>query len=112
MKAVLNGVLHMSVRDGWWDEAYDGTNGWAIGDVVKPATNEEEDRADAESAYRVLERDIVPLFYMRDRQGVPHGWVRMVKESIRTLAPRFCTRRMMKEYVECSLSPVCKAQVH
>jgi starch phosphorylase len=111
MKAVLNGVLHLSVRDGWWDEGYNGDNGWAIGDVVKPATTEEEDKADAESIYRILERDIVPLFYMRDREGVPHGWTRMMKESIRTLAPRFCTRRMMKEYIECSLSPACKAQL-
>jgi starch phosphorylase len=110
MKAVLNGVLHMSVRDGWWDEGYDGSNGWAIGDVVKAATNEEEDRADAESAYRILERDVVPMFYMRDRQGIPHGWMHMVKESIRTLAPRFCTRRMMKEYIQCSLIPACKAR--
>lgn len=111
MKAVLNGVLHMSVRDGWWDEGYNGANGWAIGEVVKPPANEEEDRADAESMYRILERDVVPLFYMRDRQGVSHGWMHMVKESIRTLSPQFCTRRMMKEYIEHSLSPVSKAQV-
>ena len=111
MKAVLNGVLHLSVRDGWWDEGYNGANGWAIGDVVKPPNNEEEDRTDAESIYRILERDIVPSFYMRDREGVPHGWMRMVKESIRTLSPRFCTRRMMKEYIERSLTPACKAQL-
>ncbi len=110
MKAVLNGVLHLSVPDGWWEEGYNGANGWVVGDVAKPATNEEEDAADAESVYRILERDIVPMFYTRDKQGVPHGWVRMVKESIRTLPPRFCTRRMMKEYIECSLAPVCKAQ--
>jgi starch phosphorylase len=112
MKAVLNGVLHLSVRDGWWDEGYNGANGWAIGDVVKPPNNEEEDRTDAESIYRILERDIVPSFYMRDREGVPHGWMRVVKESIRTLSPRFCARRMMKEYIECSLAPACKAQMH
>jgi starch phosphorylase len=112
MKAALNGVLNLSVRDGWWDEGYNGANGWAIGDVVKPSTVEEEDKADAESIYRILEKDIVPLYYTRDREGVPHGWARMVKESIRTLAPRFCTRRMMKEYIECSLGPVCRAQIH
>lgn len=111
MKAVLNGVLHLSVPDGWWDEGYNGANGWAIGDVVKPATVEEEDREDAESLYRILERDVVPLFYTRDLKGVPHDWVRMMKESIRTLPPRFCTRRMLKEYIECSLTPVCKPQM-
>ncbi len=110
MKAVANGVIHMSVRDGWWDEAYSGVNGWAIGDVVKPPSNEEEDAMDAGSLYRILERDVVPLFYMRDRKGVPHGWMQLVKESIRTLAPRFSTRRMMKQYVECALSPVCQAR--
>lgn len=110
MKAVLNGVVHMSVRDGWWDEAYDGSNGWAIGDVIKPPSNEEEDAMDAESIYRILERDVVPLFYTRDRQGVPRGWMALIKESIRTLAPRFSARRMLKEYVECALSPACRTR--
>ncbi len=110
MKAVLNGVIHMSVRDGWWDEAYNGANGWAIGEVMKPPTNEEEDWMDAEAVYRELGRDVISLFYMRDRKGVPHGWMRMVKESIKTLAPRFSARRMMKEYIECSLGPVCRAR--
>ncbi len=110
MKAVLNGVVHMSVRDGWWDEAYDGSNGWAVGDVIKPPSIEEEDAMDAESVYRTLERDVVPLFYTRDRQGVPRGWTALIKESIRTLAPRFSARRMLKEYMECALLPACSAR--
>jgi starch phosphorylase len=100
MKALLNGVLHLSVRDGWWYEGYNGTNGWALdGDpyALKP---EEEDKIDAESFYRLLEEEIVPLYYDRDRSGVPHGWIRLIKETIRSIVPVFCTRRMLKEYTE------------
>ncbi len=109
MKAALNGVLNFSVRDGWWDEAYNGSNGWAIGDVVRPPSPEEEDRMDADSLYRVLEKDIVPLFYSRDRSGVPRGWLRLMKESIRTITPHFCTRRMVKQYIEQSLGAAASA---
>ena len=107
MKASINGVLHLSVRDGWWYEAYNGKNGWAIGDVtVKP---EEEDQHDAESLYSLLEQQIVPLFYERDRTGVPHGWVPMVKEAIRSVSPRFCGKRMLKDYTEQMYLPAYKA---
>ncbi len=109
MKAALNGVLNFSVRDGWWDEAYNGSNGWAIGDVVRPPSPEEEDRMDADSLYRVLEKDIVPLFYSRDRSGVPRGWLRIMKESIRTITPHFCARRMVKQYIEQSLGTAARA---
>ncbi|MGO8806559.1 MAG: alpha-glucan family phosphorylase [Candidatus Bathyarchaeia archaeon] len=97
MKASMNGVLNLSVRDGWWDEAYNGKNGWAIGDleVDNPA---EEDRKDAESLYSLLENEIVPMFYDRDRKGVPHRWMQMVKEAIKTVTPAFNACRMMEEY--------------
>jgi starch phosphorylase len=109
MKASINGVLHLSVRDGWWYEAYNGKNGWAIGDVtVNP---EEEDRLDAESLYSLLEQQIVPLFYERDRAGVPHGWVQMIKEAIRSVSPRFCGKRMLKEYTEQMYLPAYKAHL-
>ena len=107
MKASINGVLHLSVRDGWWYEAYNGKNGWAIGDVtVRP---EEEDQHDAESLYSLLEQQIVPLFYERNRAGVPHGWVQMVKEAIRSVSPRFCGKRMLKDYTEQMYLPAYKA---
>ena len=107
MKASINGVPHLSVRDGWWQESYNGSNGWAIGgdNILSP---EAEDRADAESLYRLLEEKIVPLFYERDRQGVPHGWMRVVKEAIRSVSPVFNTRRMLKEYVEQSYLPAAQ----
>jgi starch phosphorylase len=100
MKAAVNGVLHLSVRDGWWHEGYNGINGWAIGDEVEAYDPGEEDRSDAAALYRLLEEEIIPLYYQRDRNGVPHGWIHMVKEAINSIVPRFCTRRVLKEYIE------------
>ena len=98
MKASLNGVLHLSVRDGWWDEAYNGKNGWAIG--PENTDTGQNDTTDALSLYQLLEEKIIPLYYQRDREGVPHEWVNVMKESIRTIAPAFSARRMVKDYVE------------
>jgi starch phosphorylase len=100
MKAVLNGVLHLSVPDGWWLEAYSGNNGWSIGDESPKASPEEEDKSDAESLYRLLEEQVVPLYYNRDRNGLPREWLAMVKRSIRSNVPVFNARRMLKEYCE------------
>ncbi len=100
MKASLNGVPHLSVRDGWWHEGYNKVNGWAIGDGPNPYSPEDEDRMDAEAIYRLLEEEIIPLYYDRDRSNVPHGWVRVIKEAIRSVAPQFCARRMVKEYAD------------
>jgi len=97
MKASMNGVINLSVRDGWWYEAYNGKNGWAIGDLQRD-TPEEEDRKDAESLYSILENEIVPLYYDRDRKGIPHGWMQTVKEAIKTITPVFNACRMMVEY--------------
>ena len=108
MKASLNGVLHLSVPDGWWHEGYNGSNGWVIGSDSPAPNSEEEDKADAEALYRLLEKEIVPLYYTQDRGGVPHGWVRMMKEAIRSLVPIFCTRRMLKEYTERIYLPAAK----
>jgi starch phosphorylase len=99
-KAALNGVLNFSVLDGWWREAFNGRNGWAIGhdeDLSDPVA---QDEADAASLYEILEREIIPLYYLaRSADNLPTEWIRRAKESIRTLAPRFCMRRMLKEYV-------------
>jgi starch phosphorylase len=98
MKASLNGVPSLSVLDGWWHEGYHGANGWVIGAGTGAYSPEEEDKMDAESIYSLLEKEIVPLYYDRDRGDVPHGWVRVIKEAIRTVVPYFCARRMLKEY--------------
>jgi starch phosphorylase len=110
MKAAVNGVLHLSVRDGWWYEGYNGTNGWAIGDDVKTYNPTEEDKSDAEALYHLLEEEIVPLYYQRDRDGVPRGWVHIVKEAIGSIVPRFCARRMLKEYIERMYIPAARRE--
>ena len=109
MKAALNGVLNLSVPDGWWHEACNGKNGWSIGDDQVAPTPEAEDAADAGAVYRLLEDEIVPLYYSRDRGGVPHHWIRMAKEAIRSIVPVFCARRMLKEYVERMYQPAARS---
>jgi starch phosphorylase len=97
-KAALNGVLNLSILDGWWREGYNGTNGWAIGDDKNFADYEAQDAADCASLYHLLENEVIPLYYDRDADNVPHQWLRRVKASIATVAPVFSTRRMLKEY--------------
>ncbi len=98
MKVALNGGLNLSVLDGWWAEAYDGENGWAI---ASPQTDPQaQDDHDAAAALDILERDIIPLFYNRNADGVPYGWVERIKASMRTLIARFTAERMLREYVD------------
>lgn len=100
-KAAMNGVLNFSVLDGWWVEGYNGCNGWAIGDGAVYSDYNQQDQADAESLYRTLEQEIIPLFYNeRSADGLPGEWIARMKESIRTLTPRFSMRRMVKEYTQ------------
>ncbi|MGH2607125.1 MAG: alpha-glucan family phosphorylase, partial [Anaerolineales bacterium] len=100
-KAALNGVLNFSVLDGWWREAYQAGIGWAIGDGPESQNPEAQDAADAESLYDTLENEILPLYYLeRSADNLPREWLARVKESIRTLAPRFSMRRMLKQYVQ------------
>jgi starch phosphorylase len=106
MKASLNGVLHMSVLDGWWPEAYTGKNGWAFGVT---ATDRNHDREDAEQMYELLEREIVPLYYMHSDDRTPHQWVKVMKEAIKCTASHFSARRMVKEYVQRGYLPALEA---
>ncbi len=109
-KAALNGVPHMSILDGWWYEGYQGTNGWAIEPGVPEGVSDEyRDEADAEALYRVMEEEVVPLYFERDSDGIPRRWVKVVKEAIRTAAPIFSARRMVKEYTERMYVPAMKA---
>ncbi|MGE0684008.1 MAG: alpha-glucan family phosphorylase, partial [Candidatus Binatia bacterium] len=104
-KASLNGVPNLSVADGWWCEGYNGGNGWTIGAPDPHIGVEERDTRDARTLYELLEREIVPLYYQRDADGVPRGWMRVVKEAICSIAPTFSARRMVKEYVERFYAP-------
>jgi starch phosphorylase len=97
MKAAFNGTLNLSVLDGWWAEAYDGSNGWGIDGAEDPDDNAKDHR-DATAFYDLLEHEVLPLFYDRDEKGVPHGWVKRMKASIRTISPKFCATRMVDEY--------------
>jgi glycogen phosphorylase len=105
MKAASNGVPHLSIGDGWWAEGFDGTNGWTIDGGVSGDDQDAVDAADAEALYRLLEEEVVPAYYERDSAGVPHRWMTVVKQAIRTVAPRFAARRMVKEYVERMYAP-------
>jgi starch phosphorylase len=98
-KAAVNGVLNLSVLDGWWAEAYDGQNGFPVGNGDSHANPEVQYRRDAESLFKVLEQEVVPLFYERDRDGFPLKWIARMKRSIRTLAWRFNADRMVMDYV-------------
>jgi len=99
MKAAINGVPHLSIGDGWWAEGFSGANGWVIDGAVTGDDYDAVDRADADALYRLLEEEVVPAFYDRDASNVPRAWIAVVKEAIRTVAPRFSARRMVKEYV-------------
>jgi glycogen phosphorylase len=98
MKVSLNGGLNLSVLDGWWAEAYDGQNGWAI---HTPETDHHaQDDHDAHQLFDLMEREVIPLFYDRDAHGIPRGWLQRVKHAMRSLIPRFSAQRMLQEYID------------
>jgi starch phosphorylase len=97
-KVVLNGGLNLSVLDGWWAEAYDGLNGFAIGTGRTHSNMDVHDSRDGEDLYRALHDEVIPLFYQRDRDGLPRGWIKRMKRTIRTLGWRFNADRMVMDY--------------
>jgi starch phosphorylase len=98
-KVVLNGGLNLSVLDGWWAEAYDGLNGFAIGTGRTHSNMNVHDTRDGDDLYRTLREEVIPLFYHRDRDGLPRGWIKRMKRTIRTLGWRFNANRMVMDYV-------------
>jgi starch phosphorylase len=100
MKAAMNGVVNCSVLDGWWDEGWNGTNGWAIGGRETNPDEGAQDWADAQDLYRILEQEIVPRWYDRTDDGLPRQWLATMRESIKSCMWRFSTTRMLEEYVE------------
>jgi starch phosphorylase len=105
MKATLNGVPQLSVLDGWWIEGYNGKNGWA----VEGAEGPDRDAKDASAIYDLIEKDIVPLYYDVDEDGISHGWTAMMKEAMKMTGSNFSARRMAKEYVEKLYFPATQA---
>jgi len=110
MKVVMNGGLHISILDGWWAEAFDGENGFAIGNGEIHANQEIQDQRDYEALFRLLEEVVVPMYYERDeRSGIPLRWIQRMKRSIRTLSWRFNADRMLMDYVRHSYLPAAGA---
>jgi starch phosphorylase len=99
-KVVLNGGLNLSVLDGWWAEAYDGNNGFAIGKGTQHVSDDITDGRDAEELRRVIMEEVVPLYYHRDVDGLPQDWIKRMKNSIGSLAWRFSAHRMVMDYVK------------
>ena len=108
-KASLNGIPNLSILDGWWPEAYDGTNGWAIGEEREYDNLDAQDWDDAQHLYHLLENEVAPAYYDRDASGVSARWVAIAKAAIMTCAPKFSTQRMLKEYVNRLYLPVAKS---
>ena len=88
------------ILDGWWREAYDGTNGFAIGEDSHAEKVEEQDRVDSANLYKALTEQVIPLFYKRDEQGIPRDWIQRIRHMMATVVPQFTTDRMVKEYTE------------
>ena len=100
MKAAMNGALNFSVLDGWWHEAYNGRNGWTVGDLKDFDESNQQDNYDAGMLYDTLENEIIPLYYNRfNESGLPDAWLDRVKNNLRTLSPQFSMTRMLKEYM-------------
>ena len=108
MKAPVNGGINFSIADGWWCEVQDPNAGWTIGHGEESDDTERQDREDSESLYDILEHKIVPLFYKRDANGLPAGWIKVMKASIATVTPRFSTARMVRDYTEQAYLPAAK----
>ncbi|GLY65915.1 alpha-glucan family phosphorylase [Amycolatopsis taiwanensis] len=108
MKSALNGGLNLSIRDGWWDECYDGSNGWAIPTADGVTDPLRRDELEAAALYDLLAQQVVPLFYDRDAGGVPRGWMSRVWHTLDTLGPRVQASRMVREYVETCYQPAAR----
>ncbi|MGB3096415.1 MAG: alpha-glucan family phosphorylase [Candidatus Deferrimicrobiaceae bacterium] len=111
MKAAANGGLNVSILDGWWSEGYAPDTGWAIGSGEVYKNAEEQDQFECEVLYNMLENEIIPLFYERDKGGLPRGWIDMMKTSMRKLGATFNTARMVEEYAERFYLPAHRAGV-
>jgi starch phosphorylase len=109
MKAALNGGLNVSVRDGWWDEWYDGGNGWEIPSADGVADTTRRDALEATALYELLGKSVAPLFYDLDADGVPQGWVERIRHTFRSLGPKVQAERMVREYVTALYIPAAAA---
>jgi starch phosphorylase len=100
MKSALNGGLNLSILDGWWDEWYDGENGWAIPSASGVADEDRRDDLEAAALYDLLQKSVAPKFYERDEHGTPRRWIEMVRHTLQTLGPKVLASRMVRDYTE------------
>ena len=107
-KAGINGVANFSILDGWWDEGFNGENGWAIGETKEYKNPETQDLADSESFYEILENEIIPAYYARNSAGIPDKWVKFMKNSMMSVMAEFNTHRMLKDYSEQMYRPAAR----
>jgi len=108
MKVPINGGINFSIPDGWWCEVQNPEAGWTIGNGQNSDDHDAQDRADSDSLYAILEDKIAPLYYQRDADGLPHGWIKMMKASLATVLPRFSTARMVRDYATDAYLPAAK----
>jgi glycogen phosphorylase len=109
MKSALNGGLNLSIRDGWWDEWYDGENGWEIPSASGVASEGRRDELEARALYDLLQQSVAPKFYERDEHGVPPRWIEMVRHTLQTLGPKVLASRMVRDYVERYYMPAAES---
>ena len=109
MKVLVNGGINLSELDSWWAEAYTPEVGWALGDGSEHGDDPARDAAEAETLYTLLEREVIPEFYTRDRNGIPVAWVARIRESMGRLTPRFSANRAVREYTEQYYLPAATA---
>ncbi|MDI3315564.1 MAG: glycosyltransferase family 1 protein [Mycobacterium sp.] len=109
MKSALNGGLNLSIRDGWWDEWYDGENGWEIPSADGVMAEDRRDDLEASALYQLLEQAVAPKFYERDERGVPPRWIEMVRHTLQALGPKVLASRMVREYVEQYYRPAAQS---
>jgi starch phosphorylase len=108
MKAAINGVVNLSVLDGWWGEGYDGSNGWAIKPSAAGVDDANRNREEARTLYEILQDHVIPLYYKRESCGYSPEWVKLAKRSISSLMPRFNSARMLGEYVAKCYQPAAQ----
>ena len=109
MKAALNGALNLSIRDGWWDEWFDGENGWAMPSADGLTDPDRRDDVEAMALYDIIEHQVAPRFYDRDEIGVPGRWVQMVRHTLKSLGPKVVATRMVRDYVQQLYAPAAQS---
>ncbi|EQD34616.1 alpha-glucan phosphorylase, partial [mine drainage metagenome] len=105
MKAAVNGAINLSVLDGWWCEAYNGENGWAVGSGEEFPNDDYQDEMESRAIFDLLEKSIIPLYYDRGLDGLPRAWLHRMKASMKTICPVYNTNRMVQQYAEMAYLP-------